>query len=615
MPLTSPPRRPRVSCPLDYALCPCSGRRDRLCGWLCVVLHERAYRRAEVRTGIHRREPGHPRATAPDPVHACVQLPHARVLRLPRRPRSSLARPRPRLALWLWRHLLARHRSAQRCVSRPGAQEGRGWYQGEAEGRPGAVRTRQQEGGRGVDADDAELYGVRRHQPAHGVLLLRLLGGRGAVGVGRARGACMRFRGSQVGSDEACCRGGSRYTTRSGRSTSMSWRRAWARTGTVRPGASSCSHFASRTCTHVCRRAGRFDHQWTFAREFHVSPFNDRLGHYRVSVNAPPAPSSSSSALASSPPRPKVRIHLHAASSSTDANADAAGSVGPLKLTATLFARRAVPLTSAHLLRALAQYPFALFLSFARILYHAWILHYGKRLDVFPRPDPKPAMRAWGLPLPRAVLSPTAAEGDEDKEARRRAHGGIGWQDEGPLEAYARRVVERFLARRAEELGVELVLESGDPSVPRRVFVPSSTSPEDRLVIRYAALRFFPTLLLAPCAAHMLLVGTAEDLFRVSSEELFVRVFAGAAWPRMSWVQSLRLSLLPKRFARRPSQVPPRHSLDEGWGFLNALVVCLVHTGDLLEKTVFTGLKARFVPGLEPWGRWERAAMLLRDDQ
>ncbi|TFK88818.1 hypothetical protein K466DRAFT_662050 [Polyporus arcularius HHB13444] len=356
-----------------------------------------------------------------------------------------------------------------------------------------------------------------------------------------------------------------------------------------------------------------FDHQWTFAREFHVSPFNDRLGHYRVSVNAPPAPSSSSSALSSSPPRPKVRIHLHAAPSSADANA--AGLVGPLKLTATLFARRAVPLTSANLLRALARYPLALFLSFARILYHAWILHYVKRLDVFPRPDPKPAMRAWGLPLPRAVLSPTAAEGDEDEAARRRAHGGIGWQDEGPLEAYARRVVERFLARRAEELGVGVVLESGDPSMPRRVFVPSSTSPEDRLVIRYAARRFFPTLLLAPCAAHMLLVGTAEDLFRVSSEELFVRVFAGGAWPRMSWVQSLRLSLLPKRFARRPSQVPPRHPLDEGWGFLNALVVCLVHTGDILEKTVFTCLKARFVPGLEPWGRWERAAMLLRDDQ
>ncbi|RPD77161.1 hypothetical protein L226DRAFT_459950 [Lentinus tigrinus ALCF2SS1-7] len=364
-----------------------------------------------------------------------------------------------------------------------------------------------------------------------------------------------------------------------------------------------------------------YHHQWTFARDFHVSPFNDRLGHYTVSVNAPPAPSSPE--LAPSSLRPKIRIHLHAASSpspppSSDADAGPSKStVGPLKLTATLFARRAVPLTSTNLLRALARYPLALFLSFARILYHAWILHYVKRLDVFPRPDPKPAMRAWGLP--GVTASSPAEEGEAEKP--RRAHGGIGWQDEGPLEAYARRVVERFLVRRAEELDVGIVLGAGDPSVPRQVFAPcSSQQKTDELVIRYAAPRFFPTLLLAPCAAHMLLVGRAEDLFRVNSEELFARVFAvpPGTGPgqdlKRSWVQSLRLSLLPTRFVRSPSHVPPRHPLDEGRGLTNALVICLVHAGDFLEKTVFTGLKARFVPGLEPWRRWERAAMLLPDD-
>ncbi|KAI0712766.1 hypothetical protein C8T65DRAFT_608154 [Cerioporus squamosus] len=364
-----------------------------------------------------------------------------------------------------------------------------------------------------------------------------------------------------------------------------------------------------------------FDHQWTFARDFHVSPFNDRLGHYIVSVTAPPAPSSR--ALASALPRPKVRIHLHAAPSSSlsrspspssDADANAgAGSVGPLKLTATLSARRAVPLTSAHLLRVLARYPLALLLSFARILYHAWILHYVKRLDVFPRPDPKPAMRAWGVSLSGAR---------DEEENPRRAHGGIGWQEEGPLEAFARRAVERFLARRAEELEVAVVLESGDPSAPRRVFAPSTSSlsssagPQERLVIHYAALRFFPTLLLAPCAEHMLVAGRSEDLFRVNEEGLFVRVFAAPPAEKVFWVQSLRLALLPKRFARTPSRgVPPRHPLDEGWGVASALAVCLVHVGDLLEKMVFTGLKARFVPGLEPWRRWERAAMSLPDDQ
>ena len=409
---------------------------------------------------------------------------------------------------------------------------------------------------------------------------------------------------------------------------------------------------ARSVCAHAAFiwAARRYHHQWTFARDFHVSPFNDRLGHYTVSVNAPPAPSSP--ALASDPPRPKIRIHLHAAlpssesaststadagpstrtntSSSTISSISGRPGVGPLKLTATLIARRAVPLTSAHLLRALARYPLALFLSFARILYHAWILHYVKRLDVFPRPDPKPAMmRAWGLASASRAAPAPGEGGDvvgenrvEGGEARpMRVYGGIGWQDEGPLEAYARRAVERFLGRRASELGVRVVLESGDPSVPRQLFAPSGPSEmqkADTLVIQYAAARFFPTLMLAPCAAHMLVVGRAEDLFWVSSEELFLRVFAAPDPPasevKMSWVQSLRLSLLPQRFARSPGHVPLRHPLDEGWGLANALVLCLVHAADCLEKMVFGGLKARFVPGMEPWRRWERAALLLPDD-
>lgn len=151
------------------------------------------------------------------------------------------------------------------------------------------------------------------------------------------------------------------------------------------------------SCIHR-EAACRYEHQWTFARDFHVSPFNDRLGHYRVSVSAPPAPSSPSHQ--SSPPRPKIRIHLHAPPAHSPPSpapesdqTEGQHPIGPLKLRAILYARHAVPLTSATLLGAVARYPFALFLSFVRILYHAWILHYGKRLDVFPRPDPKPVMR------------------------------------------------------------------------------------------------------------------------------------------------------------------------------------------------------------------------------
>lgn len=270
-----------------------------------------------------------------------------------------------------------------------------------------------------------------------------------------------------------------------------------------------------------------------------------------------------------------------------------------------------MPFTSAHLLRALARYPFALLLSFARILYHAGILHYQKGLDVFPRPDPKPAVQGWRSPA------------SQETEVEERVYGGIGWQPEGALEAYARGLTEKLLARRSEELGVRIELVSGDPSVPRRTFQPSARTQkkdiqgEADLTIHYAAPRFFSTLLLAPSPEHMLLVGRAEDLFRVNSESLFSQVFSAASASAIrdktttSLTQRIRTSLLPSRFlTAAPTGAPVRHPLDADRPLVNALAICALHLMDHLEKTVFTLLRARFVPGMEPWLRWGRAADL-----
>ncbi|KAI0369243.1 hypothetical protein BV20DRAFT_997085 [Pilatotrama ljubarskyi] len=356
----------------------------------------------------------------------------------------------------------------------------------------------------------------------------------------------------------------------------------------------------------------RYDYTWTLPRDFHVSPFNDRSGFYTISVSAPPPPLSP--LLASSPPRPKIRIHLRTAvPSEPDTNPPTPGA---LKLAATLFARRAVPLTTAHLLRVLARYPFALLLSLARILYHAGILHYMKRLDVFPRPDPKPS-----APARHALegVSKTTENGGSHEEER--VYGGIGWQPEGALEAYARKVVESFLARRAEELEIRILLVSGDPSIPPQLFPPSTRAgnmavgqeDEPDLTICYAAPRFFTTLLLAPSSSYMLLLGHVEDLFRISSASLFSQVFSAAApITQGSLTQRLRVWLLPPRFvgSASPSGVPLRHPLDGDRPLMNAVVICAMHLMDNVEKVVFTSLKARFVPGLAPWQRWERAARM-----
>ncbi|TBU31336.1 hypothetical protein BD311DRAFT_804818 [Dichomitus squalens] len=354
-----------------------------------------------------------------------------------------------------------------------------------------------------------------------------------------------------------------------------------------------------------------FDHSWTIDRDFHVSPFNDRLGKYTIAISAPPPPRSPT--LASSPPRPKIRIHLHAPADSPGADSENTSAVGPLKLTATQVARRAVPLTSSKLVGTLTRYPFALLLSFSRILYHAWVLHYVKRLDVFPRPDPKPAMANWGV-HPRRV-QPGQGAADCAKDPVSRAYGGVGWQDEGPLEAYSRRIAADFLSRRAEELRLDITLVSGDPSVPDLTFSPwtalvDGEGEREELVVYYTAPRFFTTLLLAPSPAHLLLLRRADDLFRVSSDELFVRVFSASSMehPGLSWTQKLRASLLPRSFVSSAAMVS-QHPLDSrAPRVLNALAVCVLHLADALEQIVFTVLGARFVPGTEPWRRWERAA-------
>ena len=370
-------------------------------------------------------------------------------------------------------------------------------------------------------------------------------------------------------------------------------------------------------------RACRYDHQWTFARDFHVSPFNDRRGHYVVSVTAPPPPGSP--CLVDVPPRPKIRIHLHAADTLAAGPPTAKpvpddSEVGPLKLTAIQVARTTVPFNAGTLGAALARYPFALFLSFVRILYHAWILHYVKRLDVFPRPDPKPAVYGWGI-----VDDKGKGKEREQPESGLEGgiYGGVGWQDEGPLEGYARRRVERLIARQAGALGVRLKLIAANPAVPPAIFAPMHTekrkgltTQEQELVVHYAAPRFFTTLLASPSPAHALLVGRAENLVRVNSEKLFFDIFAGDNHDGLlrsaTWGQRVRTTLLPRRFVRAvgSGKVPLQHPLDEGKVVmaLNTFVVCLLYAADEMERLVFTLVKARFVPGMEPWRRWERAA-------
>jgi Protein of unknown function (DUF1365) len=271
-----------------------------------------------------------------------------------------------------------------------------------------------------------------------------------------------------------------------------------------------------------------FDHQWSFPRAFHVSPFNDRLGTYTVSVRAPLPHGDSGIAL------PMIRIRLHSPA-------------GPLKFSASLLARHAAPFKATTVLAALVTHPFILFLTLPRILYQAAVLHYRRHLNVYKRPEPKPV--TWTA---APSSTPALTKG-----------GGIGWQHPTLLERAAQRTVNTFLVRRADTLGVHITLRPGDPSVQTQCFdahqdgTDETTKDNTReLIISYLSPRFFTLLVLAGDAPTALRRGrgTADDVleFVVSDEALFCEVFnAGAIageWGEggATWSARLIRLLLPR---------------------------------------------------------------------
>lgn len=336
-----------------------------------------------------------------------------------------------------------------------------------------------------------------------------------------------------------------------------------------------------------------YDHQWTFPREFHVSPFNDRTGFYKVSVKKPShLPTLERVNFSASPPspRPTVRVYLYTASTSIPHSPER------LKLTALLRPTSAVPLTSSALLLTLATAPLILFLTMPRILLMAWKLHYQKRLDVYPRPEPLPAAEDWISALP-----------DDTKNLVRRG-GGVKWLNEGLLEKYAQRCVISFLVHRVQETGIGVTLIAANPAIARLSYSPLSQAEKEHLTISYLSSQVFIVLLLSPSAQHALLLGSdTEKLFSASSRDLFIKLFsASQVSSSLGILQRLRLRGIGQTI---PYPIPACHPLDaESSVVIRGSMIVLSLLLDSLEAFLFRLARVRVVAGQEPWLRWKRAA-------
>lgn len=370
------------------------------------------------------------------------------------------------------------------------------------------------------------------------------------------------------------------------------------------------------------KRSQEYDHQWTFPRQFHVSPFNDRSGHYVCSVIMPSHPphSSTTSEAPSKPPRPVIRLHLLTAPPTPQ-----------LKLVALLRPILAEPLTARTLLGALVLPPFgsssrsfpqayldsgipkpssaswsslplgaALLLTSLRIIYQAAHLHYHRGLAVFARPEPKAGLgREWVEKALGGVWNDVQPNQSEDTIIG----GSIGWQSESPTERWAR---ERF-KKCMEKLGVAVRVASTDPLVPITLLGAGNR----QLTLCYRTPRTWTSILLAPTAEYALEIGSrAERWFSVSDEALFCELWNKSAGSEVesSWVGNTAASIrarLAYTTIASPERPPP-HPLDNPASPSLLLHLCLLYIAFHAERLVFLASKARFVKGDTPWRVWDR---------
>lgn len=305
--------------------------------------------------------------------------------------------------------------------------------------------------------------------------------------------------------------------------------------------------------------------------------------------------------LGTNPPLPVIRIDLLT-------------SDRKLKLMATTRAVSSDQLTPSSILSTVFRYPFTLFLTMLRITYHAGILHYVKRLDVYPRPEPRPAKAtAEEMEWSR---NPVQVGHGVQSDQKQPGSGPVGWQPVGWIEGRAKERVCQVLSQRARELGVNIHLRPSNTHERPLDFpahsktVDANLDPRGKvetLTIKYLTPLFFTHVVALPSATHVLLLSSqTEKILWTSNDALFLRVLEPPPRTKKTIGQQLRLRYLPDKAKRIP--VPPVHPLDSSRGMnVGVIIIVLAYYAlERLERMVYLLFRARFVRGEEPWNGWER---------
>ncbi|ORX39313.1 hypothetical protein BD324DRAFT_619232 [Kockovaella imperatae] len=336
---------------------------------------------------------------------------------------------------------------------------------------------------------------------------------------------------------------------------------------------------------------------WTFPRTFHVSPFNSRNGYYRLDL-VDPFPKD---VIPSDHPHMKISLRLLTPDRET-------------KLTAILASdpmHPSVPLDYehiGHIVRCLIRWPLALFLSTPRILFHAWILHYEKKLAVFPRPEPRMSGQD-GVWNPPQNYSDTVGKP-------------VRWQPTGLTEKMARSIVSAWAKSRALETSIQLEIRNHG-SDSSAVF-PTTTGHDSfsKLVITTSCPKIFSHLVICPSPDHFLILAP-EILTSISDPALFRHFFNASPSTVPNPILDRRIQAQQRDYfiwmsscsniAPTPDLVrsPERHFTSSGLSISHKVGVIFVvwsaFVADWLEEGIMGLMKARWVPGGDPQRIWERA--------
>lgn len=242
-------------------------------------------------------------------------------------------------------------------------------------------------------------------------------------------------------------------------------------------------------------------------------------------------------------------------------------------------------------------------------------LHYAKRLDVFPRPEP--------------FVEEQREDGDVNPIQQGGKEGGVGWQEEGATESFARERTTAFLRRRIDSLAtasssprnITVVLRPADRTRSPTTLSPSNPSPlpVELLTISYLTPLFFSDLLVSPSIPLALSLGShTSHRWKTSSDSLFISLFDSSpptTSPTLltSLALHLRLSTMSWSLSFLPSPPPlptslHPHPLDPPANFALVKTLAMNLVALRIGYWAFVGSRARFVRGLETWGDWARWA-------